>query len=109
MRLAQGDRSHQTELTPATQRPPGEARPVSRMAEELALAIGCPVEVSYLKDTRQVLVVAHLKPGQTVRVTLPAPPVGMIEHPFAALKYDLLKALRYEMNRNPTADDPPIY
>jgi hypothetical protein len=83
---------------------------VSRIAEELALALGCPVEVTYLKNTRELLVVAHLKPGREVRVTLPAPPIGLIENPFAALKYDLLKALRYELSRDPQIEhDPPIF
>ena len=88
--------------------PPAKAGPVSRMAEELALVLGCPVEVSYLKHTREVRVVARPKPGREVRVTLPAPPVGLIENPYAALKYDLLKALRYALSYDPP-DEPPIF
>jgi hypothetical protein len=80
------------------------------MAEELALVLGCPVEVTYLKHTREILVVACPKPGREVRITLPAPPVGLIENPYAALKYDLLKALRYELSRDaPEPDHPSLF
>jgi hypothetical protein len=69
---------------------------LSRLAAELALELGCPVEVSYLKATREVMAVAIPEPGRTIRVSLPVSPIalGMIENPFAALKYDLLKQLR---------------
>lgn len=78
---------------------------VSRLAEELALALGCPVEVSYLKVTREVVAVAHVEPGREIRLTLPVSliGVGLIDDPYAALKYHLLKQLRCLLTE-PSAD-----
>lgn len=100
MRFTQGESSHQAEPSgPPT--PP--AAPVNRLSEELALALGCPVEVSYLPGTREVVAAARLESGREVRVTLPVSPIALrlIDNPFGALRYDLLKQLRYQMSQQP--------
>ena len=76
---------------------------MSRLAEDLALLLGCPVEVSYLKSTLEVVVVARLEPGREVRVSLPVPllALGLSGDPYTALKYDLLKQLRRQMSQEP--------
>jgi len=83
--------------------PLGEAGTVSQLAEDLALLLGCPVEVSYLKNTLEVVVVARLEPGREVRVSLPVPllALGLSGDPYTALKYDLLKQLRHQMSQEP--------
>ena len=100
MPLAQGEPSHQTEPSRTT---PwlDETGPVNRLAEDLALTLGCPVVVMYLEDTREVLAVAQPQPGREVRVTLPVAPLAirLMDNPFAALKYDLIKQLRYQMSQ----------
>ena len=82
--------------------PLGEAGTVSQLAEDLALLLGCPVEVSYLKNTLEVVVVARLA-GREVRVSLPVPllALGLSGDPYTALKYDLLKQLRHQMSQEP--------
>ena len=76
---------------------------MSALAAELALELGCPVEVSYVKATREVVAVAQVGPSRTVQVSLPVSPIalGWIDDPFAALKYDLLKQLRLQMSQKP--------
>ena len=85
----------------------GWAGPVSRLAEDLAFTLGCPVEVTYREDTREVIAVAHLEPGREVTVSLTVSPMGLwlMENPLLALKYDLLKQLRRQMGR-PKEEDP---
>ena len=79
---------------------------MSRLAEELALALGCPVKVSYLHDTREVVAVAQPEPGRQVRVTLPVSLLALqqMENPFFAVKYNLFKRLRYQMDQDPAAN-----
>ena len=79
----------------------GEAGPVSPLAEELARALGCPVEVMYLEHTREVVAVARPRLGREVRVVLPVSPIALplMQNPFAAMRYDLLKQLRYQMSQ----------
>ena len=102
MRVAQGEPNHQTEPSQTTPWP-GEVDAVSQLAEDLALLLGCPVEVSYLQDTRDVLVVARPEPGREVQVTLRVPiALPLIDDHFAALKYDLLKELRHRMSQKLT-------
>ncbi len=76
---------------------------MSRLAEDLARALGCPVEVVYLGDTREVVAVARPQLGRAVRVALPVSPIALplMQNPFAALKYDLLKQLRLRMSQAP--------
>ncbi len=76
---------------------------MSRLAEDLAGALGCPVEVMYLGGTREVVAVARPQPGRVVRVVLPVSPIALplLQNPFAALKYDLLKQLRLGMSQEP--------
>src|SRR5688500_6071053 len=102
IRLAQGEPGHRTKLSRI--RPwLGGSSPVSRLAEDLARALGCPVEVMYLGDTREVMAVARPQPGRVVRVILPVSPIALplMQNPFAALKYDLLKQLRLGMSQQP--------
>jgi len=79
----------------------GGAGPVSRLAEDLALTLGCPVEVSYREETREVIAVARPQSGGEVRVSLTVSPMGLwlMENPFVALKYDLLKQLRRQLGQ----------
>jgi hypothetical protein len=107
MRLAQGEPSHQTEPSGPTPWV-GEAGPVNRLAEDLTKALGCPVEVTYIHDTREVIAVAHPKPGRKVQVTLPVSPITLplIDNPFGALRYVLLRQLRYQMSPEPDQFDP---
>jgi hypothetical protein len=102
MHPAQGEPNHQTEpseTTPWT----GDAGSVSRMAEELALVLGCRVELTYVQDSREIVVVAHPEPGREVRVTLRVPiALPLIDDHVAELKYDVLKELRRQMSRKPT-------
>jgi hypothetical protein len=95
---AQGDSSHHPEPNGSTSWT-GGAGPVSRLAEDLALTLGCPVEVSYRDDTREIIAVARPDGGRQVRVSLTVSPMGLwlMENPFVALKYDLLKQLRRQM------------
>jgi hypothetical protein len=80
----------------------GQAGEVNRLAQELELAIGCPVEVSYLEDTREVIAMAYPKPGRVVQVILTVPiALPLIENPFAAVKYVLLKQLRFQLSQEP--------
>ncbi len=76
---------------------------MSRLAEDLARELGCPVEVMYLGDSREVVAVARPQLGREVRVVLPVSPIALplMQNPFAALKYDLLKRLRLQMSRKP--------
>src|SRR4051794_3798576 len=67
MHCAQGDSSHQTELNRTTSWSGGMG-PVSRLAEDLALTLGCPVVVSYREETREVIAVARPQTGGEVRV-----------------------------------------
>ena len=80
---------------------------MSRLAEELALALGCPVKVSYIHDTREVIAVAYPEPGRKVRVSLAVSLIALrqMENPFFAVKYDLFKQLRYQMDQDAT-DNP---
>ena len=74
---------------------------MSRLAEDLARALGCPVEVMYLGDSREVVAVARPQPGREVRVVLPVSPIALplMQNPLAAVKYDLLKQLRLRMSQ----------
>jgi hypothetical protein len=74
---------------------------VSRLAEDLTRELGCPVEVMYLSDTREIVAVARLHPSRAVRVVLPVSPIAvpLLQNPFAALKCDLLKQLRIGMSQ----------
>ena len=76
---------------------------MSRLAEDLARALGCPVEVMYRGDTREVVAVARPRRGRELRVVLPVSPIALplLQNPFAALKYDLLKQLRLQMSQEP--------
>ena len=100
MYRAQGERSHQTEPSRITSWSGGR-RPVSRLAEDLALTLGCPVEVSYREETREVIAVARPQSGGEVRVSLTVSPMGLwlMDNPFVALKYDLLKQLRGQLGQ----------
>ncbi len=93
-----GEISHHTELNPSTSWS-GGIGPVSRLAEDLALTLGCPVEVSYREETREVIAVACPEPGREVQVSLTVSPMGLwlMDNPFVALKYDLLKQLRRQL------------
>ncbi|HZN99087.1 MAG TPA: hypothetical protein VFB61_15240 [Gemmatimonadales bacterium] len=84
---------------------------MSRLAEELALALGCPVKVSYVHDTREVVAVAYPEPGREVRVSLPVSLISirLMENPFFAVKYNLFKQLRYQMDQDPTASPLDIF
>jgi hypothetical protein len=75
---------------------------MSRLAEDLALELGCQVEVTYLQDTREVVAVAHPESGREVRATVPVRPIGhqLIDNPFV-LGYHLLRELRYQMSQEP--------
>jgi hypothetical protein len=75
--------------------------PVSRLAEDLALTLGCPVEVSYREETREVIAVARPETGGEVQVSLTVSPMGLwlMDNPFVALKYDLLKQLRRQLGQ----------
>jgi len=68
----QGDSSHHPEPNGSTSWT--GAGPVSRLAEDLALTLGCPVEVSYREDTREVIAVARPEGGGEVRVSLTVSP-----------------------------------
>jgi hypothetical protein len=72
---------------------------MNRLAADLGAALGCPVEVSYLPDTREVLAVARPRTPREVRVSLLVSPIALrvMDNPFAAVKYDLLKQLRQQM------------
>jgi hypothetical protein len=100
MYRARGVSSHHTELDRSTSWS-GGAGPVSRLAEDLALTLGCPVEVSYREETREVIAVARPHTGGEVRVSLTVSPMGLwlMDHPFVALKYDLLKQLRRQLGQ----------
>jgi hypothetical protein len=101
MRFAQGETNHQTEPSQTTPWP-GEVGAVSQLAEDLALLLGCPVEVGYLQDTREVLVVARPEPGHEVQVTLRVPiALSLIDDRYATMKYDLLRELRSRMSEKP--------
>ena len=80
---------------------------MNRLAQELELALGCPVEVSYLDETREVIAMAFHGPGRVAQVILPVSPIALrlIDSPFDTMKYDLLKQLRYQMSQEP--DDRP--
>jgi len=97
---AQGDSSHHPELDRSTSWS-GGAGTVSRLAEDLALTLGCPVEVSYREETREVIAVARPQGGSEVRVSLTVSPMGLwlMDNPFVALKYDLLKQLRRQLGQ----------
>ncbi len=75
--------------------------PVSRLAEDLALTLGCPVEVSYREETREVVAEARPETGGSVQVRLTVSPMGfwLMDNPFVALKYDLLKQLRRQLGQ----------
>ncbi len=93
-----GEDSNHPELNRSTSWS-GGAGPVSRLAEELALTLGCPVEVSYRGETREVIAVARPERGGEVRVSLTVSPMGLwlMDNPFVTLKYDLLKQLRRQL------------
>jgi hypothetical protein len=97
----QGDSSHHPEPNGSTSWT--GAGPVSRLAEDLALTLGCPVEVSYREETREIIAVARPDGGGQVRVSLSVSPMGLwlMENPFVALKYDLLKQLRRQLGQQP--------
>ena len=82
---------------------------MSRLAEDLARELGCPVEVAFVSTTREVVAVARPWPGREVRVTLPVSTValGHMENPFFALRYDLLKQLRHQMSHSVLPEDEP--
>jgi hypothetical protein len=84
---------------------------MSRLAEELALALGCSVKVSYLRDTREVVAVAYPELGREVRVSLPVSLIAfrLLENPFFAVKYNLFKQLRYQMDQDPIANPLSIF
>src|SRR4051812_18246131 len=89
--LRPGELSYQTE--PCRPSGVGVPGPVNRLAQELGQALGCPVEVTYKEETREVVAVARPKSGREVRVVLPVSPIALplMENPFAAVKYNLLK------------------
>jgi hypothetical protein len=97
-----GAPSHQREFNRTT-RLPGELRPVSSLAEELARELGCPVEVAYIPGTREVLAVARPVQGREVRVILPVPPIAirLMDNPFVVVKRDLLQQLRHRICQRP--------
>jgi hypothetical protein len=101
-----GETSHHPELSRTTSWS-GGAGPVRRLAEELALTLGCPVEVSYRGETREVIAVARPETGGEIRVSLTVSPMGLwlMDNPFVALKYDLLRQLRRQMGL-PHHEDP---
>src|SRR6478609_1478700 len=101
---AEGEASHQTVLGRKRCLLAG-ADPMNRLAADLGAALGCPVEVSYLPDTREVLAVARPRTPREVRVSLLVSPIALrvMHNPFAAVKYDLLKQLRRQMGQNPAA------
>lgn len=76
---------------------------MSRLAEDLTRELGCPVEVMYLGDSREVVAVARPQLGRELRVVLPVAPIALplMQNPFAALKCDLLKQLRLQMSQDP--------
>jgi hypothetical protein len=76
---------------------------VNHLAEYLGSALGCPVEVSYLPETREVVAVAHPRTPREVLVTVFVSPIALrvTDNPFAAVKYDLLKQLRRQIGENP--------
>jgi hypothetical protein len=84
---------------------------MSRLAEELALALGCPVKVSYLHDTREVVAVAYPEPGREVRVNLPVSLIAirLMENPFFAVKYNLFRQLRSHIDQDPAANPLDIF
>jgi len=73
---AQEDGSHHSESNGSTSWT-GGAGPVSRLAEDLALTLGCPVQVSYREDTREIIAVARPDGGDQVRVSLTVSPMGL--------------------------------
>jgi len=93
-----GETRHHPELSPTTSWSGGTG-PVSRLAEDLALTLGCPVEVSYREETRQVIAVARPQTRGEIRVSVTVSPMGLwlLDNPFVALKYDLLKQLRRQL------------
>ena len=100
---AQREPSHQPE--PSQTKPLAKAGPMNRLAEDLALELGCPVEVTYLQSTREVVAVAHPGPDREVRATASVRPFALchflIGDPYGQLEYELLKELRYRMGQWP--------
>ena len=105
MYRARGDSSHHAELSRTTAWS-GRMGPVSRLAEDLALTLGCPVEVSYREETREVIAVARPETGGEVQVSQAVSPMGLwlMDNPFVALKYDLLRQLRRRLGQPHTED-----
>ena len=77
---------------------------MSRLAEDLSRELGCPVEVGYLGDSLEVVAVARPQPGRELVVVLPVSLLArpLLQNPFTALKYDLLKQLRLQMSQTPS-------
>lgn len=102
IRPAQGESTHRTQLGGTSPWLDG-TESVSRLAEDLARELGCPVEVMYLGDSREVVAVARPQLGRELRVVLPVSPIALplMQNPFAALKCDLLKRLRLQMTQEP--------
>jgi hypothetical protein len=97
-----GDSSHPTALGQRAQ----QIDTMSPLGADLSRELGCPVQVSYVPKTREVVAVAHPDSGPEVRVTLPAPvALQLINNAFPALKNDLLKELRRQMDRGRLMDD----
>ena len=76
-----------------------------QLTEDLARELGCPVGVTYLPKTREVIVVAFAfpYPGRQVRVTLPVPPLTppLSNNSLLPMKDNFLRALRRRINQDP--------
>ena len=70
-----------------------------QLADDLARELGCPVEVTYLPKTREVMAVVFPYPGRQVRVILPVPPLTppLSNNSFLPMKENFLRALRRRM------------
>jgi hypothetical protein len=103
LRPAQGDPSHQTEPSrPSSVRMPVQ---VSALSQDLSVALGCRVEVSFLPDTLEVVTVAYPEPNREVRVTILALPAWLppLDNPYHSLKHNLLRELRHRISQEPGA------
>ena len=102
IRPAQGEATHRTQLGSTSPWLDG-TESVNRLAEDLTRELGCPVEVMYLGDSREVVAVARPQVGRELRVVLPVSPIALplMQNPFAALKCDLLNQRRRQMTQEP--------
>jgi hypothetical protein len=70
------------------------------MGEELSRELGCPVVVSFFDLTREVVAVAHPELGDEIRINLPVSLMALVlENSYAAVRCDLLKQLRLQLDR----------